>query len=35
MFRLTGWLLSIIGISMAAARNRGLKNSGAALLGVV
>lgn len=32
--RFAGWLLSIVGISMAAARNRGLKNS-ATLLGVV
>jgi hypothetical protein len=34
MYRFAGWLLSIVGISMAAARNRALKNS-AALLGVV
>lgn len=32
--RFAGWLLSIVGIGMAAARNRGLKNS-ATLLGVV
>ena len=34
MARFAGWLLSIVGISMAAARNRALKNS-ATLLGVI
>ncbi|TFK22332.1 hypothetical protein FA15DRAFT_622660 [Coprinopsis marcescibilis] len=33
-FRFAGFLLSVIGISLAAARNRGLRGS-AALLGVV
>ncbi|TFK43733.1 hypothetical protein BDQ12DRAFT_718926 [Crucibulum laeve] len=33
-FRFTGFLLSCLGISLAAARGRGIK-SGAALLGVV
>ncbi|KAF9534702.1 hypothetical protein CPB83DRAFT_210752 [Crepidotus variabilis] len=33
-FRFAGWLISCIGISFAAARNRGLKNT-ASLLGVV